>query len=314
MGTGKCLLCIAAARSYGRTTVTRKGNGVSSTQRVRFSSEGIDLVGELRVPAGARAAVALSGPFTGVKDQVVGRYAELLAQAGLITLAFDHRGFGESGGRPGHEDSQGKLADLRAAVSLLAAHPEVDPARIGLVGVCLGGGYAVRAAATDPRVRAVAGIAGAYNSPARFASGMGSESYRAALASFLDRYDETLPAVAPNGGEAAMGGDEPFAYYGTERSESEHWVNQVTRGSLHSLMTLDALGAAELLASTPLLVVHGRIDAYCSPDLARELHERTEGVSEIEWLDVAQHIDLYDVEPHVSKAAARTAEFLHRYL
>jgi len=79
---------------------------------------------------------------------------------------------------------------------------------------------AVRAAATDPRVRAVAGIAGAYNSPARFARSMGLDAYRSALATFLDRYDETLPAVAPGGGEAAMPGQEPYAYYGTERGAS----------------------------------------------------------------------------------------------
>ena len=141
-------------------------------RRITFASEGIELVGDLRLPgagAGAGAgvgvgvglpAVVLTGPFTGVKEQVTGSYAELLAAAGFGTLAFDHRGFGESGGRRQHEDSQGKLADLRAAVSALTAVAEVDPARIGLVGICLGGGYAVRAAAADPRIRAVAGIAG----------------------------------------------------------------------------------------------------------------------------------------------------------
>ncbi|MFC7645599.1 alpha/beta hydrolase [Streptosporangium lutulentum] len=82
-------------------------------------------------------AVALTGPFTGVKDQVAGVYADRLARDGFATLALDHRGFGESGAR-GHEDSQGKLADLRAAVGMLAARDEVDPDRIGLVGVCLG--------------------------------------------------------------------------------------------------------------------------------------------------------------------------------
>jgi len=71
-------------------------------ERATFESEGIRIVGELRVPdsPGAHPAVALSGPFTGVKEQVVGTYARLLADAGLATLAFDHRGFGESGGRP----------------------------------------------------------------------------------------------------------------------------------------------------------------------------------------------------------------------
>ncbi|MFI7425404.1 alpha/beta hydrolase [Micromonospora sp. NPDC049836] len=248
-------------------------------ERVTFASDGIDLVGELRLPAaaGPAAAVALTGPFTGVKDQVAGTYADRLARAGFVTLAFDHRGFGESGGRPGHEDSQGKLADLRAAVELLRSRPEVDPDRIGLVGVCLGGGYAVRAAGENPRVKAVVGIAGGYNSPAWFVERMGVDTYRSALAGLLDGYDEFLPAVAPDGGEAAMGGDEPYAYYGTGRSAAPHWRNRVTRGSLHALMTFDALGAAPLLAATPLLVVHGRVDAYCAPELAVELHRRAPG-------------------------------------
>ncbi|HEX8343505.1 MAG TPA: alpha/beta hydrolase [Actinoplanes sp.] len=288
------------------------------TEDVRFSSDGIDLAGVLRLPpAGSpqpAPAVALTGPFTGVKEQVVGTYADRLARAGYVTLAFDHRGFGESGGRRGHEDSQGKLGDLRAAVGLLSARAEVDADRIGVVGVCLGGGYAVRAAATDPRVRAVVGIAGAYNSPAFFAKQMGTTAYRSALGSFLDAYDDVLPAVAPDGGEAAMGGAEPWSYYGTARSASPHWENRVTRGSLHSLMTFDALGAGPLLADTPLLVVHGRVDAYCSPDLATAMHADAAGDAEIVWLDCTEHVDLYDVEPYVGEAAAATAGFLRRRL
>ena len=284
--------------------------------RVAFNSEGLAIAGDLRVPssAGPHPAIALTGPFTGVKEQVTGAYARLLAEAGFVTLAFDHRGFGESGGRSQHEDTQGKLADLRAAVSLLSSRAEVDPGRIAVVGVCLGGGYAVRAAAADPRVKAVAGVAGGYNSPAAVVRNMSIEPYRAALAAFLARYDEYLPAVAANGGEAAMGGDEPYAYYGTERSAAPGWRNWVTWGSLHSLMTFDALGAAELLGGTPLLVVHGKEDAYCSPDLARELHERAPGDKEIRWLDARQHIDLYDREPYVTQAADAVAGFLRRVL
>jgi len=285
-------------------------------ERITFRSEGVDLVGDLRLagPGGRGPAVALTGPFTGVKEQVTGTYAGLLARAGLTTLAFDHRGFGESGGRRQHEDSQGKLADLRAAVSVLAARPQVDPARIGLVGICLGGGYAIRAAAADPRVKAVATIAGGYNSPAQMVQAMGTDAYRAALADALDRYDEYLPAVAPGGAQAAMSGDEPYAYYGTPRSRSPHWRNEVTRGSLHSLMTFDALGAASLLAATPLLIIHGRTDAYCSPDLARALHERKPGGKEILWLDSRQHIDFYDAQPYVDQAVRAAAGFLRREL
>ncbi|MCD0452720.1 alpha/beta hydrolase [Actinocorallia sp. API 0066] len=271
-----------------------------------------DLVGVLRLPSGAGPwpGVVLTGPFTGVKEQVVGLYAERLAAEGFVTLAFDHRGFGESGGRRGHEDVQGKLADLRDAFTVLAERADVSG--VSVVGVCLGGGYAVRAAASDPRVAAVVGIAGAYNSPAHIVSGMGVANYRAALAGFLDRYDELLPAVAPDGGEAAMPGDEPYTYYGTSRSASPHWNPHVTHGSLHSLMTFDALSAADLLGDTPLLVVHGRADAYCSPELAEALHARSPGPKEILWVDAKEHIDLYDVEPHVTTAVTATAAFLHR--
>lgn len=283
------------------------------TEEVTFTSDGLTLVGTLRVPAAADGgAVVLTGPFTGVQEQVTGLYADRLARQGLITLAFDHRGFGRSAGRRGHEDTQGKLADLRSAIGLLGARPEVDADRIGVVGICLGGGYAVSAAATDPRIRAVAGIAGAYNSPAWNASD--PSGYRAALRRFIDAYDDYLPAVAPEHGEAAMAGDEPWAYYGTARSAAASWENRVTRGSLHSLMTFDALGRAALLAETPLLIVHGRKDDYCSPELATRMHDETPGAKEIVWLDAEQHVDLYDREPYVSQAVTATADFLRRTL
>ena len=116
-------------------------------ERVELDADGITLVGDLRVPSpGGRApGLVFTGPFTGVRDQVTGLYAERLAAAGYVTLAFDHRNFGESQGQPRrHEDPQGKLADLRAAVSFLRARPEVDPGRIGAIGICLGGGYALK--------------------------------------------------------------------------------------------------------------------------------------------------------------------------
>lgn len=249
-----------------------------TAERVTFAADGITLVGDLRIAPAPAPAVVLTGPFTGVKEQVVGAYAKVMNDRGVTTLAFDHRGFGESGGRPAFEDGQGKLADLRAAVSLLAAHPTVDSARVGAVG------------------------AG------------GVDGYRAALTAYIERWNDELPAVAPDGGTAAMSGDEPYAYYGTARSAAKTWENRVTYGSLHSLMTLDALGAAPLLSKTPLLVVHGRTDAYCSPERAETLYEQATGPKELLWLDAALHIDLYDVEPYVTQAADATADFLHRHL
>jgi uncharacterized protein len=285
------------------------------TERVIFESDGVPLVGELHLPDGDGAApgLALSGPFTGVKEQVVGTYARRMAEAGYAALAFDHRGFGESGGRRQHEDPEGKLADLRAAVGHLAAHPAVAADRIGLLGICLGGGYAVRAAAFDPRVRAVAGVAGGYNSPAAFARSMGTEAYRGVLARFVDSGDARMPAVAADG-PAAMGGREPWEYYGTERSASPHWVNEVTAASLYSLMTLDVLSAADLLERTPLLVVHGTNDDYCSPEGAQALFDRAAGPKTLEWIETTNHIELYDSPSHVGQAVRMLVPFFDREL
>jgi uncharacterized protein len=289
-------------------------------ERVRFKSGGLELAGHLRLPTdddGPHPALALTGPLTGVKDQVVGTYAEKLTEAGFATLAFDHRNFGESEGSPRqHEDQAGKVADLRDAVSYLASRPEIDAERIGVVGVCLGGSYAVRAAAFDPRVRAVAGIAAAYNSPHRLRTMLGADGFRARLGDVvanLVRESEGgevayVPAVAVDG-PAAMAGEEPYAYYGTERSKSDVWENRLSVDSFWQLMTLDALSAVELLDRTPFLIVHGRVDTFCTPEGAQAAYDRAPGPKEIEWLDTSNHIDLYDQPQFVDPAVRRTAEF-----
>jgi hypothetical protein len=257
-----------------------------------------------------------------VRDQVTGLYADRLTAAGYVTLAFDHRSFGESGGEPRrHENPQGKLADLRAAVSYLRSRPEVVADRIGAVGICLGGGYALKFAAFDPRVKAFAGIAGAYNTPYAMRTGMGPESYRqtleyfTALAEERDRGGEVayMPAVASDG-EAAMPGTEPFAYYGTDRGASSHWENSVTRTSVRELLTVDNMIGADFLSPKPGLIVHGVKDAYCSPDGAREAYERMGEPKRLVWLDASLHIDLYDGEPYVIQAVEATAAFFAEHL
>lgn len=297
---------------------------VQATERVELNADGIMLVGDLRVPPsdGRAPGLVFTGPFTGVRDQVTGLYAERLAAAGYVTLAFDHRNFGESEGQPRrHEDPQGKLTDLRAAVSYLRSRPEVDPDRIGAVGICLGGGYALKFAAFDPRVKAFAGIAGAYNTPYAMRSGMGADQYRKALESFVALAQEQdqggevqyIRAVAAEG-DAAMPGDEPFAYYGTERSASACWQNSVTRTSIRELLTVDNMAGADFLSPTPGLIVHGTHDAFCSPDGAREAYERMGEPKRIVWLDAKQHIDLYDGEPYVTQAVDAVTAFLAEHL
>lgn len=294
------------------------------TQRVTFHSDGIEIVGTLRTPdAAPSAAIIFTGPLSGVKEQVTGLYAQRLAERGFATLAFDHRNFGESGGEPRqHEDAQGKLHDLGDGVSFLAAHTGVDPERIGACGICLGGGYALRFAAFEPRIKALACVAGGYNDPRAMRDGMGADNYRSTLAHFAHIAEQQfatgeiayLDAVAPEGQEAVMGGQEPFDYYGTQRSASPHWVNRLTALSVRELITTDLACGADFISPTPFLVVHGRTDAYCSPEGAAAVVNRAGEPSEICWLDTTNHIDLYDVPRYVDPAVDHVSAWFDRHL
>jgi fermentation-respiration switch protein FrsA (DUF1100 family) len=297
-------------------------------KHVTFISDGLALTGDLRLPDGPSPdggwpALVFTGPFTGVKEQVTGLYARRLAEAGFATLAFDHRNFGGSEGQPRqHEDSAGKLADLRDAASFLAGEAEVNAERLGACGICLGGGYALRFAAFDPRIKALALIAGGYNDPREMQRGMSPDGYRAQLLRFAEMEQRQLaggpveyqPAVAPGGQPAAMAGQEPFDYYGTERSASPGWRNQVTVLSIRELIVADLAMGAEFISPTPLLVVHGRTDAYCAPEGAARVFERAGQPKDILWLDTTNHIDLYDNETYVGPAVERAAGWFLEHL
>jgi len=296
-------------------------------RRVEFRSADLTLVGQFRLPdAGPSSglpALVFTGPLSAVKEQVTGTYAARLARAGFATLSFDHRNFGESDGTPRqHEDAAGKQVDLQSAVSWLASQPEVDGERIGACGICLGASYALRLAAFDPRVKALALVGGAYNDPSQMRRSMGPEGYRGVLAGqaaiaqrqYVTSEVEYLPAISVGGAPAMMGGEEPAEYYGTVRSASPHWVNQMTVLSMRELITLDAVGATDFVSPTPTLVIHGTTDAYLSPETAQAVFDRLGPPKEMMWLPTTNHIDLYDVEEYVGPAVTRASAWFHEYL
>ena len=130
-------------------------------KKVTFKNRyGIELAADMYIPlnspeGGKFAAIAVSGPFGAVKEQSSGLYAQTLAERGFVTIAFDPSYTGESGGEPRYVSSPDiNTEDFSAAVDFLSLQDNVDPERIGILGVCGWGGIALNAAALDPRIKA----------------------------------------------------------------------------------------------------------------------------------------------------------------
>jgi dienelactone hydrolase len=297
---------------------------VEATRSVRFTADGVIIAGTLHLPdlPGPQPAVLVAGPSPQVKEQVPDTYAARLADAGYVALTIDFRNFGESEGRPRlREDPAGKLVDLRAATSFLTARPEVDAERVAVVGICAGAGYALRAAAQDPRLAAFAGVAGYYPDPRTLRTAMGASGYRGALRQAIavleqeDRGGEVqyLPHVAPESGNALIRGGEAYEYYGSERGAAANYRNEITADTGFTMLTLDAATAADLV-TVPALIVHGEKDEACPPQQAAVVHDRLGGPKRLEWLQTTTHIGFYDDDTYITPAIAAVVAFLDQHL
>lgn len=139
-----------------------QSNKVSHSKVTFHNRYGVTLAADLYVPenaSGKLPAIAMSGPYGAVKEQVSGLYAQTLAERGFLTIAFDPSFTGESGGEPrGVSSPDINTEDFCAAVDYLSTRPDVDPERIGILGVCGFGGFAVNAAAMDTRIKATVAV------------------------------------------------------------------------------------------------------------------------------------------------------------
>ena len=119
---------------------------------------GITLAADMYTPKGAQGklpAIAVCGPFGAVKEQASGLYAQTMAERGFLTIAFDPSFTGESGGEPRYMASPDiNTEDFQAAVDFLSVQENVDPEKIGIIGICGWGGLALNAAALDTRIKA----------------------------------------------------------------------------------------------------------------------------------------------------------------
>ena len=285
--------------------------------RLTFESEGEALVGNLFLPEGAEPAgiVVAVGPLTSVKEQAAGTYAKAMAERGHAALAFDYRYFGESEGRPRQfENPEANIEDIKNAASALLVDDRLAGLPLFGLGVCFGAGPMVRAVAGDPRFRAFAGVAGVYTDNAKTKANMGDayrakiERGRAAERRWLETGEaETIPAVAPDGGDVAMPLREAYEFYGTPRGGVPNYVNGYAVQSLAYSLPFDARGAADAI-NVPVLIVHS--EKALAPDLAHAFYAAVKSPKQELWFGSQGQIDFYDDPKLIAPAAEAVGEFL----
>ncbi len=290
---------------------------------------GITLAADLYRPKGAEgklSAIAVAGPFGAVKEQASGLYAQKLAEMGFLTIAFDPSFTGESGGEPRYVASPDiNTEDFCAAVDYLSVREDVDPGRIGILGICGWGGMALNAAAIDTRIKATVSST-MYDMSRVIANGYFdsmSEEDRQAL---RRRLNAQRTADYRNGSYALAGGvadsvpeDAPFFvkdyydYYKTKRGYHPRSLNSnggwnVTSAlSFLNMPLLTYIGEIE----NAVLVIHGEKahSRYFSTDAFARLKGDNK---ELLIIPGAVHTDLYDnlsVIPF-----EKIASFYRRYL
>ncbi|MBK5719531.1 alpha/beta hydrolase [Dysgonomonas sp. Marseille-P4677] len=283
-------------------------------QKVTFKNRyGITLVGDLYTPKNSSdellPALAISGPFGAVKEQSSGLYAQSMAERGFIALAFDPSYTGESGGEPRHVASPDiNTEDLSAAVDFLGIQKKVDRNKIGMIGICGFGGFALNAAAVDKRIKAVV------------ATSM-YDITRAASKGYFDKVtlDERTKALeqvslqrwrdAENGKPAygqcpnpdKLKGDEPefvksyFDYYKTERGFHPSSINSNgswTITNSFSLMNMPILTYIKEISPRPILLIAGE-NAH-SRYFSEDAYNAASEPKELMIISNAVHVDLYD--------------------
>ena len=282
-------------------------------KKVTFKNRyGITLAGDLYIPAGKEGgklpAIAVAGPFGAVKEQASGFYAQTMAERGFITLAFDPSYTGESGGEPRHVASPDiNTEDFSAAVDFLSNRPDVNPEKIGIIGICGFGGFALNAAANDPRIKAAVAST-MYDMTRVTANGyfdsMGekerNELRRQLNAQRTEDFKNGTYAKAP-GLPEKLTGDEPqfvkdyWDYYKTPRGFHERSINSNgnwTVTSALSLLNMPILSYAGEIKNA-VLIIHGEKahSRYFGEDAFKKLKGDNK---ELMIIPGASHVDLYD--------------------
>lgn len=330
---GVAMAILIASPSYGGTMGGRISpdspivfsNGIN---KIHFFSEGTKVVGNLHFPENYKKGdklptIVIIGPKGAVKEQTQGIYAKKLSERGFITLVIDHRTYGESDGEPRHyENPYMKIEDTKTAISYVGSLDVVDKNRIGLLGVCNGGGFATAAAIYDKRVKAYASIAGIFDLRSQIINGKPGDKKKLqgimkqssdARQTYFDtgkvEYVQQMPDVDENSSKIRK---EAYEYYRTLRGLVPNWgENKMVTFSMDTRRSYDITDQMGLL-SVPYLAIAGT--KAMTFGLSQKAFDRANEPKEFFKINGASHVDMYDIDKYVNQAIDKLGMFYNKTL
>lgn len=295
-------------------------------RNVKFHAHGLQIAAILNVPELAEdkkqiPAIVCVHPGSSCKDQTAGIYAEKLAELGYVTIVFDASYQGESDGEPRYaEYPASRVEDIRSAVDYLTTLDYVDEDRIGVLGICAGGGYAVNASMTERRIKAVGAVSVANigrgyreNDPIKMLEQVALQRTAEARGAepLVIQWIPNSHAEREEAGMTELDLVQAVDYYRTPRGQSPNSPNKLKFTSVDSIIAFDAFHLAETLLTQPLQIIVGGVQgAFGSYKDGHELYNRAASEKkDLFVIEGASHYDLYDRPEPVNKAVEKLGAF-----
>jgi uncharacterized protein len=254
-------------------------------------------------------AILVGTPYGGVKEQGAGIYAQNMAERGFVAIAFDESYNGESGGQPRHVSSPNVFVeDFSAGVDFLGTCPYVDRNKIGVIGICGSGGFALTAAQSDHRIKAVA-TASMYDISRQKRMGMYDQQTEKQRNNYLDQLGEQrwkdtekgYPQLTPQFPALALdklpAGLDPitsefFEYYAMQRGHHPNSIGAFTMSSEMDFINFPLMSYLKDISPRPILLIAG--DKAHSLYFSEDVYKMAAEPKELYIVKGARHIDLYD--------------------